>query len=99
MKEIDQWTSFTNAYLKKTQEGEKWWLKWKDVELWEYTGDGNPQTIINKIRENDYKIKSLFVLLKMDVPLNCHKVNDGFRIGAVAASNTKQFLCQPANLI
>ena len=70
MKVIEQRALYTNAYLKKTQEGEKWWLKWKDIEVGEYTGAGNPQTIINKIREHDYKIKSLLVLLKKDTPLN-----------------------------
>ena len=78
MKVIEQRVSFTNEFLKKTQEREKWWLKWKDVELGEYTGRGNPQTIINKIREHDYKIKSLLVLLKKDTPLNLLTVYDEF---------------------
>lgn len=77
MKIIDNRAAYTETFLKKNEKREKLWIKLKDVELGEYTGAGNPQTTINKIRAHDFKLKSLYVLIKKDTPLNRLTVYDG----------------------
>ena len=77
MKIIEHRAPYTETFPKKNEKGEKWWVKWKDVELRENTGAGNPQTTINKIRAHDSKLKSLYVLIKKDTPLNVLTVYDG----------------------
>jgi len=77
MKIIEHRAEYMEAFLKKNEKGEKWWVKWKDVELGEYIGEGNPQTTINKIRAHDFKLKSLYVLIKKDTSLNRLTVYDG----------------------
>ena len=69
MKIIENRAVYTETFLKKNEKGEKLWVKWKDVELGEYIGPGNPQTMINKVRAHDFKLKSLHALIKKDTPL------------------------------
>ena len=77
MKIIQHRAAYTETFLKKNEKGEKLWIKWKDVELWKYTGAGNPKTTINKIREYDFKLKSLYMLIKKDSHLNRLTMYDG----------------------
>ena len=77
MKIIEHRAAYTEAFLKKNEKGEKWWVKWKDVELGEYIGTGNPQKTINKIRAHNFKLKLLYVLIKKDTLLNRLTMYDG----------------------
>ena len=69
MKIIEKRAAYMKTILKKNEKGEKLWVKWKDVELGEYIGPGNPQATINKVQAHDFKLKSLYALIKKDTLL------------------------------
>ena len=58
------------TYLKKTEKGEKFWIKFKGVDLCEYTGTGNPQPIIEKFQHHQFKGKLLNMMTMKEIPLN-----------------------------
>ena len=59
-----------NSFVKRTEKGEKYFLKWNDIEIGEYTGFGNPQINKNKIKAQIFKKDSLYIFLKIDITLN-----------------------------
>ena len=64
---IDQRVQYMGTYLKKDKKGkEEYFVKWKDIELGQYTGSGSPAQTISNFLEHKYKF--IFVLLKRNTP-------------------------------
>ena len=77
LKVIENRASYLQTYLKKTEKGETYSLKWKQIDIGEYTGRGNPQPIIDKIKAHNFEQKLLYVLINKDTPLNRLTLYDG----------------------
>lgn len=57
MKVMELRAIYMQTFLKKKKEGDKYFLKWKDIEIGEYLGSGNPQIMIDKINKSLIIIK------------------------------------------
>ena len=90
MKIIEHRAAYTETFLKKNKKGENLWIKWKDVEFGEYTGAGNPQATINKVRAHDFKLKSLHALIKKDTPLIATPCMMVYQTGTVLAKSRER---------
>ena len=55
-------------YLKQTEKGEIFSVKWNNKEIWDYIGPGLPNKTIENIRQNRYKTEYLNVLTEKDIP-------------------------------
>ena len=67
-----------NSELKKTEKGEIWIIKWKEMEIREFIGPGLPKVTINKIQQHQFNPKSFNVLVKKDTPRCNLTLYDGF---------------------
>ena len=70
--------SHMNSELKKTENGEIWSIKWKEMEIGEFIGPGLPQMTINKIQQHQFNPKLFNVLVKKDTPGCNLTLYDGF---------------------
>ena len=70
--------SHMNSELKKTENGEIWSIKWKEMEIGEFIGPGLPQMTINKIQQHQFNPKLFNVLVKKDTPRCNITLYDGF---------------------
>ena len=69
LKIIANRAAYLKASLKANEDGvEKYILKWKEVEIGDYVGQGHPQVAINNILTHKYKDNLLNVLIKKDTP-------------------------------
>ena len=89
LKVIENRASYMQSYLKKTEKGETYVLKWKQIDIGEYTGRGNPQPIIDKIKAHNFEKKLLYVLINKDTPYIASPCKMAYLIGAVVAKWTR----------
>ncbi len=59
-----------DCFLKKTEKGDKPFLKWKNFEIGEFKGTGHPNQIIQKYQQHQYEDKLLQVFVKKEIPLS-----------------------------
>ena len=64
--------------LKNTPKGEKFFMKWKDIEIGMLTVDNPPMEIPKKFRQGHYQKRWLFVTAKKETPLKDFTLYDGF---------------------
>lgn len=69
---------YMDTFLKETDKGQKYFLKWKNVELGEYIGSGLPQTVIENFKKDRYDFKNLNVLVKKFSPIKSITLYKGF---------------------
>ena len=62
-------SSYMTFFLDKTQKGEVFKAKWKDLVIGDYIGPGLPTTAIENIQKHRYKFEYLNVLLEKDIPI------------------------------
>ena len=74
---FQQRAKYMETYLKKTEKGEKFWIKFKGVDLCEYTRTGNPQPIIEKFQHHQFKGKLLNMMTTKEIPLNKATLYEG----------------------
>ena len=58
-----------NTLLKEIEKGQKYFLKWKNIELGEYIGSGLPQIVIENFKKDKYDYTNLNVLVKKYSPI------------------------------
>ena len=62
-------TSYMDFFLEKTQKGEVFKAKWKELVLGDYIGPGLPSIAIQNILQHRYKFQYLKVLVEKDFPI------------------------------
>ena len=60
---------YMDTFLKDTDNGQNYFLKWKNVELGKYIGSGLPQTVIENFKKDRYDFSYLNVLVKKFSPI------------------------------
>ena len=61
--------SYMNFFLEKTQKGEVFKAKWKELVLGDYIRPGLPSIAIQNILQHRYKFQYLNVLVEKDFPI------------------------------
>ena len=75
---INNRVQYMVTYLKKSEKGkEKYFVKWKDVELGQYIGTNSPAQTISNFLEHKYEDKYLFVLIKRNTLLDRFTLYNG----------------------
>ena len=67
-----------DCFLKKTEKGDKPFLKWKNFEIGEFKGTGHPNQIIQKYQQHQYEDKLMQVYVKKEIPLSRFTLYGGF---------------------
>lgn len=76
LKVMELRASYMNSFMKKTEKGENYILKWKDIKIGENEGSRNPQITFDKIKTLMF-IKDLhYMFLKKDTPLKSRTMYD-----------------------
>jgi len=61
--------SYMDFFLEKTQKGEVFKAKWKELVLGDYIGPGLPSIAIQNILQHRYKFQNLNMLVEKDFPI------------------------------
>ena len=69
---------YMNSEVKKTEKGDKMMIRWKNMEIGEFIGQGLPQVTIEKIKQHQFNPKLFNVLLKKNSPINSLTLYNGF---------------------
>lgn len=77
MKIIDFRAKYLSSELKKTEMGDEFFTKWKQIEIGKFIGKGLPEQMIKPFQEHQFDKKLLFRLLKKDTPPSCFALYDG----------------------
>jgi len=78
LKIIENRASHIGFELKKTPKGEKFYMKWKELEIGMLTVNYPPMEIPKNFRQNRYNKKWIFVTANKEIPLKDFTLYDGF---------------------
>ena len=67
----------TTELIKKENKGEVFAVKWKNINLGEFIGEGLPQATIENIKQHKFSKNLLNVVAKKDAPLRCFTLYNG----------------------
>ena len=77
MKIIDFRAKYLSSEMKKTEKGDEFFIKWKQIGIGKFIGQGLPEQMIKPFQEHQFDKKLIFRLLKKDTPLSCFALYDG----------------------
>ena len=75
-------------------QGEDYAPKWKEINIWEYKGRGNPKSIIDNIKAHNFQQKLFYMLIKKYTPLNRLTLCDSLLIYIVLVPGLDEFINQ-----
>ena len=78
LKIIENRANHIGFELKKTPNGEKFFMKWKELEIGMLTVNNPPIEVPKNFRQNHYQKKWIFVTAKKETPLKDFTLYDGF---------------------